>query len=594
MADRAWRLPLFVPGLLMLLAFGIAMRTAGAASPRGGAEERARALLQAEAQSPTSAENVLDRHALLSQVMMAMLADNVPIDDVLPRELARSLEQLIAAGDKTRAAALVAEAIERLGRKLALAPGGEPVPVPALKNVAGPPISVPEPAGGSLPPCAGVSDESDAVLWGAEILPGLFDSPAVKDLASNGVCLKYVKIRLQLPMFTADGKSFTPTACLPSQANCKFTFNLDKAVELAGRNDWSLFPMFSLDPESPVVSESEMASYVAFVDWFVTRYGAAGAVKYIELVNNPVLLWKGSTEQLLALSNRVYERIKERHPQVLVGTPGFEYWADAPASDKSLQEVEYFLDKRNGAKFDFWAFHGYPTVEVSRIREGAFYPPTKRGLSNRYAGISGIAEIRRRLDENGWSGRLIIDTEHTGIDPVGRATNPEVERLDAAYMVQELTLKNALGGTDTPLLAGIIALKLYPRGEMFELAWGSLRPDGSPTRAVAAVQLLHARLAGYRHAARVSGDYDLEEVAWVEKFTAAKGDLFVFFKPFAYEAGKSIRLDGRTVGYTLRLEKTPLSVTLSDINGRRSSLAPAREIRLDAVNEAQFLEVTYR
>ena len=255
--------------------------------------------------------------------------------------------------------------------------------------------------------------------------------------------------------------------------------------------------------------------------------------------------------------------------------------------------MEYFLDKRNGAKFDFWAFHGYPTVEVSRIREGAFYPPTKKGLSNKYAGVSGIAEIRRRLDENGWSDRMIIDTEHTGIAPVGRAGNPDVEPLDAAYMVQELVLKLALGSGGKRFLDGVIALKLYPRGEIFELLWGSLRPDGSPTLAVAAVQLLRSQLRGYRHVARISGDYDREDVAWVEKFTSATGDLFIFFKPFRFEEGKGIRHDGETVPYTLKLEKSPRLATLSDLDGNRRSLSPGSEIRLEARNAAQFLEVTY-
>ncbi|HLG31219.1 MAG TPA: hypothetical protein VI387_13500, partial [Candidatus Brocadiales bacterium] len=454
----------------------------------------------------------------------------------------------------------------------------------------------PQPTGQASTPIL----DADDIIWGTEggvFLSSYSDiSDTTRRLISvinNNLKLRYVKVRIQQPSVSIVGKSFTPNICMPSQDNCRVRFNLDETARLFKANNWSMVPMLSHDPNDSNITASDIDSYVEFVDWFVSKYKNEANVRYVELVNAPIHWWKGAKEQLLELNNKVYDRVKGKYPDILIGTPGFEYMLDNPSSEMEIQQIEYFLDERNGAKFDFWAFHGYP---LTGRRMTGIYPPTKSGFNNRYGGIPGILEIRKKLDANGWHNREIIDTEHTGMSgPAQPEISDETDKLDAAYTTQELLLKRTLKSRGKFVLSGIFPLKIYPKGNRGEFAWGSLKPDASLTRTVKAVSLLRSKFGEYMHSSHISGEFDNENQVWVEKFQSGKKELYIFFKPFKYQVNRSIVMDNETINYGLVLSGTPASISLTDINGdsMNVTITPSQTIPLKAVNSLSYLEVSY-
>jgi hypothetical protein len=339
-----------------------------------------------------------------------------------------------------------------------------------------------------------------------------------------------------------------------------------------------------------------MGNYVNFVDWFVTRYKREANIKYVELFDCPVRWWKGTPEQLADLTNKAYERIKGKYPEILVGTPGFEYWVDTPLSDKSVREIEYFLDRKNNVKFDYWAFHGYPGIDFTSLQEGkvrALYPPTKRALINKYVGPAGILEIRKRLDGNGWSDRGMIDTEHHNMSEAKSVISDEEDIFVAAYTVQELVIKRTLMLNGRPALRGIVSLKIAPRGSKQDFRGASMKPDGSPTMTVKAAGLLMSKLKDIKYASHISGEFDAEDLPWIEKFRTDRKELYIFFKPFRYLPGKEIAFDDQTIRYTLTFGKKPAALILTGADGSVTYPTPAISVTVEAINMPRFLEAIY-
>ncbi len=338
-----------------------------------------------------------------------------------------------------------------------------------------------------------------------------------------------------------------------------------------------------------------------FVDWFVGRYKTTASIRMIELVNSPHpgtdnwSTWKGSNAQLVELTNKTYDRIKSKYPDIAVGTPGFEYWVDSDSGSDGafIAVIEYFLDKNNGAKFDFWAFHGYSIRAKIGQRMTGPYPPTMTPLVNKYANVPGILQVRAALDNNGWQDRNIVDTEHDNAADPGQTMTSESDALDAAYVVQELVLKRTLMSNSTPALSGALPLKIAPRGTIGEAALSSLNADGTVTMHVKAMALLWSKLKDYSYAGHVSGAFDNENRAWVEQFGSGKKELYIFFKPFKYVSGQKIALDGEKLTYLLNLGSVPSSVLLTKVDGSTSTVTPAQSLTLEAENAPKFLEVSY-
>lgn len=494
----------------------------------------------------------------------------------------------------------------------------------------------------------GSTYDAEGFLWGTEGQGVLFardtnvamDVKNIIQVINDVLKTKLIKIRLHLPM---DGK-FGPQMCRTRGAvysgDNQFCmrrdaerFNLDEMVKIFKNNGWSMFPMISHAGTpffNPPTDNEHVERYVDFVDWFIARYKDDGNIGYIELVNAPSNTWKGTAEQLLMLNNRTYERIKAKYPNIRVGTPGFEYFNDSLSTRDGRDHHslrDYFLT--HDAKFDFWSFHGYPARGRGGLRD--IYPPTKVAHIDKFTGIYGIVELRRLFDQKGWFDRTIIDTEHTGITPPGIFSR-EDDRLNAAYMVQELLLKRTLKIDGRPALAGVIAFKILPRSELMrmgrkinspmlrqsprgmtdtqrerdapperikdkhiigESVFGSLFNDGSVTSAIKAAALLWSKLKEYKHESHLSGSYDAEDRVWIEKFAALNRELYIMFKPFQYREGGRLGFDDHQITYELHLKRTPSSVQLHDIYGNSTSLTPKNIIRDTVGNEPIFLEIRY-
>ena len=432
--------------------------------------------------------------------------------------------------------------------------------------------------------------DADGVLWGTETVYYLDgepnDMPEKIDAINNHLKTKQVKMRLFVHnVYDYSTGEFKPIVCGPSQAQCKDSHSLDDFVQVFKENGWSMHPMLSPDTMKGVLSDADMDIYVDFVEWFVDRYKDEANIKYIELVNNPEQPsgrgWENTPEELVKTTNKIYDRIKAKYPDIMIGTPGFEYLRDYGVE---YEKVEAYLDKSNNAKFDYWAFHGYVLQDVAPLPRVTVttYPPTKTPENTDYAGITGILEIRKKLNENGWQDREIIDTEHT----FG----------ESAPTIQELVLKRTLKDeNDKFVLSGIIPLKIVARtqGTGRESDLGSLNPDGSISEVVKSVAFLWSKLNEYKHDSHVSGTWDAEDEVWIEKFKTGNKELYIFFKPFEYNEGKGLKLDGKTLTYKLNLNRNPSSVVLIDIEGNETSLTPSQTITLEAENSPQYLEVEY-
>lgn len=432
------------------------------------------------------------------------------------------------------------------------------------------------------------STDADGFLWGTEA--GLSDESEFSEAINDFLQTKFVKVRLSVQK-GRDGK-FSPVLCLPSRVVCLREIDWDENVQTAKENGWSLMPMISMgaDANEDGISESDIADYVDFTEWFIDRYGKDADIRYLELVNYPGQKqnWNGTDEQLVDLQNRVYERIKEKYPDIQVGTPGFEYWHDESGEGAAVSQIEFFLDKKNGAKFDFWAVHNYPTRTKTET-----YPPTKNPLRNRYAGINGLAKIRQIMDANGWQERRIMNTEFV-INQPGVPVKKELLEYEAAFTLQQLILEKTLKLEGKNVLAGSWPLKIRKRSEMLEGAFGSLNGDGSVSDIVRSAAVLWSKLDGYKHVSRLSGVFDDEDQVWVEKFRSEEGkELLVFFKPFNFEKVQAKKVDGETVEKIIDLGRKPKSAKLIFSDGKEQIISPEQSIILKAVNIPKYLELEY-
>lgn len=434
------------------------------------------------------------------------------------------------------------------------------------------------------------SFDADGVLWGTYSLMKIFDSTDVVNKT-----LKTKNLKVGVPMnLSSDGKTFSTTVCMPSAENCLKKYDTDELVATFKKNGWSMRPMFSFREGlyaagMPAATDQDIKNYVGYVDWFVSRYKDDANIKYIELQNTPAqpLITKFLTlNQLLTMQNNVYDTIKGKFPDIMVGTHGFEYhFDDGGAMAKTMLDmVNFFLDKNNGVKFDYWAFHGYPK----------YSSPIKTSTYNKYAGGSGVLEVRKKLDANGWQSRLIIDTEHSSLS-ANRALSDAEDKADAAYIAEEMTIKKAMRYGGRSVLSGISPFIMLPRSTSGMAGWGALLADGSLSKTVKAGALLMSKFNEYNYAEHISGEFNSYDKVWIEKFRSGDGkELYIFFKPIGANDKPAMTLDTTKLGYTLTLDREPSAVTLTDILGQQTNVTPSRSLILSAVNSPKYLEIGYK
>ncbi|MCF7861242.1 hypothetical protein K9M79_03265 [Candidatus Woesearchaeota archaeon] len=434
------------------------------------------------------------------------------------------------------------------------------------------------------------SYDADGFLWGTEgTSVGEYSESAINNIFKT----KYVKKRYFGQSFTNDWKSFDTNYGIPSY-DSENKNDLNDALSIFEENNWSMIPMLSYGkPEDgyDVDSDEAVEQYTDFVMWFLSVSVDKANIEYIELQNVPI----GEPEYFVKAQNSIYDAVKAEYPEIMVGTPGFEYWED-PSLPMFTNMIEYYLDKENEAKFDFWAFHDYGLKTMDRENNRVIqYPPTLTADYNQYAGIPGIKVIRKMLDANGWEDRLMIDTEHAGIAyprsaKGGMEISQEEDKINAAYMLQSLLLKKTLTLDGVPVLDGAMPYKMSPWETIGEFNYGVLGSDGSATITVEATGVLWDYMDEYNYNSHVSGDFDSEEV-WVEKFVSDEKELYIFFDPFSETAEEDLVFDSETQEYELDLGTTPTSITLIDVYGNYENFDLNDVITIDAENMPQFLVV---
>ncbi|MBI5510678.1 MAG: hypothetical protein HY903_18115 [Deltaproteobacteria bacterium] len=437
----------------------------------------------------------------------------------------------------------------------------------------------------------------DPFLFGTEAIlntnnPGL--TTAI-DTIDNAFQVTTVKMRFRPTARKPTGDGFEVVAVLPNGQS----LDLDDVAGRCQEHGYSLVPMISF-AAGGVVTTAVIDDYVDFVDWFVNRYATSMKLTLIELYNNPGMDFGGTNAQLLELNNKTYDRVKSAHPDLLVATPGFEYWQEVdpgatppPSLPRVVSQVEYFLDVANGARFDVWAFHGYQSLGTAPGGARYFYAPTYTTTVNKYAGVTGILEVRKALDDNGWQQRAIMDLEHTGLVVPGLPLDPNLDAVDEAYLAQDLILKRSLKVGASLAAAGLIALKLYPRSNLGEFAFGSLNADGSRSRAVVSMGVALRALHDTKAVAHVSGEFGRDDVAWVERFGRGTDDVFALFKPFKATHGVQLALDGESLVVSLALPRLPKDVVLTSADGTTQALTPSTELVVEAVNSPRYVDVNY-
>ncbi|MBI2529744.1 MAG: hypothetical protein HYW05_01200 [Candidatus Diapherotrites archaeon] len=457
-----------------------------------------------------------------------------------------------------------------------------------------------------ISPTGDYSTDADGFLWGVEAAA---NADYAADVVNNVINTSYVKYRLKEEHMVLENGQYTKDLCLPSPSKCQDRGNLDEVAAFFSQNKWSMVPM--LTPKKRGTNE-DISDYIEraanFYFWFVDEYAESANIEFVEFENSPAhtASWENAGKDLAEINAKAYDLIKAKYPEIQVGTPGFEYQND-PVRDEGISTnlIEGFADSASGAKFDFWAFHGYPSGDPTTSGGGItnLYPPTRVPTSNKYAGIPGMLEIRELLNMNGFSAKRIIDTEHVnafawgfGLENYDGASGVFTnEDIDAAFTLQELILKKTLqDSAGNGILSGVISFKIRLRSEEGEGRWGTLRPDGSAPQSVESAALLFSKLDKYNYVGHISGAFDNENEAWVEKFSSDSGkELYIFFKPFEYRAGQTIDFDSKKADYTIALSQTPKSVTLTDMYGESTSIEPTKTIAIEAENSPKFLEIEY-
>jgi len=429
---------------------------------------------------------------------------------------------------------------------------------------------------------------SSNFVWGTEI--ALIDVTTSADLknkilnaVNNNIKAEYVKIRFNTPSAVLyNDPSYDPRIYSPRNE----TYNLDEIAQIFETNGWSMLPMISYGPFEEVNSQS-MSVFAEYILWFVSEYKEQANIKYIELQNFPGKQWKGTPEQLAQQNTLVYNKVKPIHPDVMIGTPGFEYFSDQEdtRTDGVNAQVEAFFNEN--VKFDFWAFHGYPTRSDRRA-----YSPTTTAQYNPYTGVKGILEVRRRLDASGHAGVPIIDTENTFLNPQ-HILDDEIDHISAAYMTQDMLLKLSLQYDGKAALGGLIPLKVKKRceGTSGECAWASLDLDASLTLNVSSVGLLREKLEGYAYKGRLSGEFDQYDI-WIEAFEKPGSTLLVYFKPFS---GNTFQLSLNQIdaSFALRAKEPSSQVILGDLRGNLRDVSQYNTFNLKVGVLPEFIEFHY-
>ena len=127
--------------------------------------------------------------------------------------------------------------------------------------------------------------------------------------------------------------------------------------ELSNEYDVSVFPAFyKLGGEL----DTNTQRYADFVIDFLDEFNDEN-IKYIELQNEPMASnhFTGTSIDLANSTTAAYNEVKNKYPEIIVGSPGFLISA---VNDEENNSINEYMDEYLGAnpKFDVFMLHNYP------------------------------------------------------------------------------------------------------------------------------------------------------------------------------------------------------------------------------------------
>lgn len=148
----------------------------------------------------------------------------------------------------------------------------------------------------------------------------------------------------------------------------------DRIAASAQSRGISLIPMFLSSDYYLEGKQTDAPAFANFVHSYVYRYKDIAKIEYVEFQNEPNQFndgtgwkgeipvpkgsWQGTAEQLVAVDNAAYEKLKAAFPSLTVGSAGF-----ISESNLALDlYTMYFLNRYFAAqpKFDVFMYHYYP------------------------------------------------------------------------------------------------------------------------------------------------------------------------------------------------------------------------------------------
>jgi hypothetical protein len=316
-------------------------------------------------------------------------------------------------------------------------------------------------------------------------------------------------------------------------------FDFDYIAQLSQKYNISIFPAFmgqSQDREREINPEK----FAEFVYLFISRYKNKMNIQYIEFHNEPSEgnnlnrtgnMFKGTAEQLVAVNNATYKKIKSEYPDILVGSSGF-------CTGSSLEAEKYtipFLKRYFSAhpEFDFFALHDYPK-ELSRtqgVQIGDF-------ISTYHT----FDTYRRFLSDFGYSDKPIFITEGFDDKPMrmnGRIAWNWADEEEASILMLESFI-HALSNAEKNNVIGKIltGIKTNRNNSMGLID----RSNGKIRGQYYYLKYLLQQLRCYPiYSGRIAGEINSEKY-WIEEFKNKIGKrMWVAFVPLNYETTLSKR-----------------------------------------------------
>jgi hypothetical protein len=383
--------------------------------------------------------------------------------------------------------------------------------------------------------------------------------------------------------------------------------DVDHLITLAKKHDMSIIPYFDLfmpwgerkklDPEKDYFEgllssrgqhqapdSNEYADYVfTVVDTLVS---SGVHVKYVELDNEDSIHSDGrrsyssfiniNARQMKLAENAAYDRIKARHPGIMVSSttfafPGFPVRADEDVAEKRKERLNQFIKVYFGEdpkpKFDFLGIH--ETLGGSGNPYTTSVKPANAKYRWNFGSYNDAYDMWRDvLDSYGYENTPIFNTE-SGATLKNRQA---IELIQRNIFSRANATKNKVIGCVVSQLTGS---KVFTEGSKKVHSCVGITRLGDDYRLREGYFGYHILISMMRkypiYSGKISGKPDTAE-AWIESFSDSNGNrLYVAFIPYQFgpaapkEAGIELKPGKEAV---IARAGEPPSVLVGDADGR--------------------------